>query len=320
MSDRELLQRFTDLGNALRAEMPDGTSPSAATVADLSPEEQAFVAELLRRFVAASPAHGDAAPRDDEGREFVPYTRDDLTSLRAAYPATDPLGRAARTALQLLDAAVQEDPRLWNLCEAVGRVLVAAGRQPGGYPAPITAVAELDSWTADLESSPASRREVSLPPMGNLVDKIDEASTALSRLIIGLHNGHTFSTEEISTLGTDALYRLNNAALDAVTGWNHSLGAHLDAQREELKDWLATRSAPVHGDAGRECVWTVDEDGQYDTGCGGKWFFDSGTPAENKARFCIYCGAPLVDAARLAADAGTTPAGRRPSSQEEGNV
>lgn len=43
------------------------------------------------------------------------------------------------------------------------------------------------------------------------------------------------------------------------------------------------------------CRWTPDEDGVYDTECGGRWFFDSGTPAENKAAFCMYCGNALHD-------------------------
>ena len=47
------------------------------------------------------------------------------------------------------------------------------------------------------------------------------------------------------------------------------------------------------------CLWTPDEDGVFDTACGGRWFFDTGTPAENKARFCMYCGAPLLDSRTL---------------------
>lgn len=81
-----------------------------------------------------------------------------------------------------------------------------------------------------------------LPPMRDMVTKIGDASDALSRLICGLHDGHAFSPAEISELGTDALFVLNNTALDAVSGWNRSLCNHLDDQREELRVWLAARN------------------------------------------------------------------------------
>ena len=42
------------------------------------------------------------------------------------------------------------------------------------------------------------------------------------------------------------------------------------------------------------CRWTADEDGTYDTGCGQSFQFNDDGPAENKARFCLYCGGPLV--------------------------
>lgn len=42
------------------------------------------------------------------------------------------------------------------------------------------------------------------------------------------------------------------------------------------------------------CAWTQDADGIYHTGCGNAWFFDTGTVAENKAKFCLYCGGDLI--------------------------
>lgn len=45
----------------------------------------------------------------------------------------------------------------------------------------------------------------------------------------------------------------------------------------------------------RPCTWTLDDnDGFYNTACGGAFWFDNGTPAENKAKFCPYCGGALV--------------------------
>ena len=41
------------------------------------------------------------------------------------------------------------------------------------------------------------------------------------------------------------------------------------------------------------CVWVADGRECYDTGCDEKFVFIEGTPAENKMRFCGYCGRRL---------------------------
>lgn len=41
------------------------------------------------------------------------------------------------------------------------------------------------------------------------------------------------------------------------------------------------------------CRWREDENGAYDTECGGKFELTEGTPADNKMRFCPYCGKRL---------------------------
>lgn len=41
------------------------------------------------------------------------------------------------------------------------------------------------------------------------------------------------------------------------------------------------------------CAWEQDEDGNYHTGCGHIFFFDTGTAEENEAKFCLYCGGHL---------------------------
>jgi hypothetical protein len=38
------------------------------------------------------------------------------------------------------------------------------------------------------------------------------------------------------------------------------------------------------------CAWLQDVDGNYHTGCGHTFFFDTGTAQENGAKFCQYCG------------------------------
>ena len=42
------------------------------------------------------------------------------------------------------------------------------------------------------------------------------------------------------------------------------------------------------------CVWTPDDDGVYETGCGQAHMFEDGGPSENHYRFCPYCGYPLA--------------------------
>jgi hypothetical protein len=43
----------------------------------------------------------------------------------------------------------------------------------------------------------------------------------------------------------------------------------------------------------RECVWTDDGEGNWDTGCGERYIILEGTPTQNDMRFCAFCGAAL---------------------------
>lgn len=43
----------------------------------------------------------------------------------------------------------------------------------------------------------------------------------------------------------------------------------------------------------RRCVWTENEEGQWDTQCGGMFEFTDGGPADNEQKFCGYCGGKL---------------------------
>ena len=59
-------------------------------------------------------------------------------------------------------------------------------------------------------------------------------------------------------------------------------------------DVLKCRIAELKGRLERSCVWTEDEDGNWDTGCGTCFVFNGGTPQDNKAEFCPYCGGNIV--------------------------
>ena len=61
----------------------------------------------------------------------------------------------------------------------------------------------------------------------------------------------------------------------------------------------------------KTCVWTVDDSdgGAWRPSCGGGLFdLETGTPAENKMKFCCYCGArieaPVENVDRDEADRG----------------
>lgn len=38
------------------------------------------------------------------------------------------------------------------------------------------------------------------------------------------------------------------------------------------------------------CTWTEDCDGNWETTCGEMFSFTDGSPTDNGARFCLYCG------------------------------
>ena len=41
------------------------------------------------------------------------------------------------------------------------------------------------------------------------------------------------------------------------------------------------------------CEWSQDDDGYWETECGGMFALIEGTPRENDMNFCCYCGKPL---------------------------
>jgi hypothetical protein len=60
------------------------------------------------------------------------------------------------------------------------------------------------------------------------------------------------------------------------------------ASTDEGQDATAAREQAA-------CAWTPDDDGVYHTACGHVFFFDTGTIADNKQKFCGYCGGSLVE-------------------------
>lgn len=66
----------------------------------------------------------------------------------------------------------------------------------------------------------------------------------------------------------------------------------LTGTRELLTDEQIINTAEmVRKDAyGRVCRWTADDDGNWNTECGGIFEITNGTPQDNKMSFCPFCG------------------------------
>jgi hypothetical protein len=43
------------------------------------------------------------------------------------------------------------------------------------------------------------------------------------------------------------------------------------------------------------CRWIEDEEGNWNTQCGQKFTWTVGTPSDNGARWCLYCGKALKE-------------------------
>ena len=46
-------------------------------------------------------------------------------------------------------------------------------------------------------------------------------------------------------------------------------------------------------DSNKTCEWSEDDEGIFQTSCGGSFMFTDGTPDENEFKFCCYCGGDL---------------------------
>jgi uncharacterized Zn-finger protein len=78
---------------------------------------------------------------------------------------------------------------------------------------------------------------------------------------------------------------------------------YISVKRGEKTDLLcpycraktAKTAAPRREDEPARCVWTEDENGPWETGCGHTFEFFEDGPSENGAAFCLYCGKPVEE-------------------------
>lgn len=45
----------------------------------------------------------------------------------------------------------------------------------------------------------------------------------------------------------------------------------------------------------KDCIWTFDNDGYYQTTCGNGWSFEDGGIRDNGVNFCPYCGGIVIE-------------------------
>ena len=45
----------------------------------------------------------------------------------------------------------------------------------------------------------------------------------------------------------------------------------------------------------KDCFWTEDEDGNWETTCGNMFILIDGMPSENDMKYCCYCGCGLKE-------------------------
>lgn len=80
------------------------------------------------------------------------------------------------------------------------------------------------------------------------------------------------------------------------------MGPYIEAQimernkqrQKESEERIAAGLHKHHPAETTTCAWQEDEDGNWETDCGGMHTFIEGGPHENRHAFCPYCGRMLV--------------------------
>lgn len=126
-------------------------------------------------------------------------------------------------------------------------------------------------------------------PIDKLGDLLREAAQALS------------ADSEHSGDGESVRLRIIEAALRHFPQGNDLYGEYTQ-WKEQLDKALEPFAQPEA--ARKVCEWTPDDDLVHHTGCGHAFVFDSGTPEENSAKFCQYCGGNLVVSPQRRNDVG----------------
>jgi len=58
--------------------------------------------------------------------------------------------------------------------------------------------------------------------------------------------------------------------------------------------WQTKRLNATAQPVSEGCKWSFDDDGYWESACGGSWVFNDGGPIENECNFCQKCGGKVV--------------------------
>lgn len=72
-------------------------------------------------------------------------------------------------------------------------------------------------------------------------------------------------------------------------------GANKEGRVMKHSHGMAYINCPECAKISKQCLWTEDDNGNYDTGCGHCFTIIDGTPADNGMKFCVYCGGKLIE-------------------------
>lgn len=74
--------------------------------------------------------------------------------------------------------------------------------------------------------------------------------------------------------------------------WEFNQRIKTETIREVIK--RLKEGEQLEAENNRKCKWKPDEDGIYDTECGGRFEFEEGGPKENRTKYCQYCRGILI--------------------------
>lgn len=124
-----------------------------------------------------------------------------------------------------------------------------------------------------------------------LATKLREVAHAVSAITAENYGGEPiklFAAEDAEAITAAAMVVDQHEMLRQALA-NRATCTRCDSCAQAAEDILAM-VPPVH-----VCRWEEDADGIYRTACGQSWCFTDGTAAENRAKFCIYCGGSIAD-------------------------
>ena len=164
-------------------------------------------------------------------------------------------------------------------------------------------------------SDPKSQRGVELDLSNSFFPSLDEALEILT----ASRGGRVLAVSEVVRVADEvarALLGPNSDLHLAITLSRLLIGISFDSHRRGYEEGLEEAAQTVQLISGEEllgyvktirrekageamtsprsvCAWEQDEEGNWETGCGGMWTLMEGTPAENEMKFCPRCGGKL---------------------------